>query len=153
MSDKTRKSFLDSFDASADEVKRRQEEQEKGEAHQTAVIAKIEDEIRQLIQIVPKPYTVKEVRIDNCATFEVVPPVIEHYETERSYWYVGIYPYSTNKRSTACQLSIRFFPRATMAEWRGEATSHHEAVDKVASALGKILGEWKTFYEKHSIEQ
>lgn len=152
MSDKTRKSFLDSFDSSSDEVERRREEREKGEAHQAAVIKKIEDEIKQLIKIVPKPYTVKEVRIDNCATFEVVPPTIEYYKTERSYWYVGIYPYAHNKRGTACQLRIRFFPSGTIEEWRGEAKSHHEAVDKVASALGKILGEWKSFYEKRSKE-
>ena len=152
MSDKTKKSFLDSFESSADKVERRQEEDEKNEAYQAAVIKKIEDEIRQLIKIIPKPYTVKEVRIDNCATFEVVPPIIEAYETERSYWNVGIYPYYNNKRSTACQLSIRFFPIGTMEDWEGKATSHHEAVDKVASALGKILGNWKSFYEKHSIE-
>ena len=150
MSDKTRKSFLDSFDSSADEVERLREEQEKGEAHQAAVIKKIEDEIRQLIKIVPKPYTVKEVRIDNCATFEVVPPIIDYFETKRSYWSVGIYPYSNKKVSTACQLNIRFFPIGTIEEWNGEAKSHHEAVDKVASALGKILGEWKSFYEKRS---
>ena len=152
MSDKTRKSFLDSFESSVDKVERRREEDEKDKAYQKAVIKKIEDEIRQLIKIIPKPYTVKEVRIDNCATFEVVPPIIEPYETERSYWYVGIYPYYNNKRSTACVLSIRFFPKGIMEEWRGEATSHHEAVDKVGSALGKILGEWKSFYEKHRIE-
>ena len=52
MSGKTRKSFLDSFGSAAAEDERRRKKEDKGKAHQAAVIRKLEDEIRELIKII-----------------------------------------------------------------------------------------------------
>jgi len=147
-----KKLFLDAFNSSVQSKAEEERKRDKIDLKKRRICKKLEQKLRELVDSIPAPYRLDDFTCDTAIIFKIYVPEKYWYEERKShFWEVGLYPFGLPKYGNQCVLSIRFFPMDAAGDednWRGYSFEIDEAVEKVSSKLGSILGYWKSFYER-----
>ncbi len=127
--------------------------QEQINLRQREVVEGLKPLFLDLIDEIPDPFRVSDIRFDNCIIFRIMQPDIpnEYFSEKGVYWEVGVYPFGLpgdelllprmNATGSACQLRILFVSSSGVERlWSDDAGSSSEAFELVSQKLGEIIG-------------
>lgn len=147
-----KKLFLDAFNSSVQSKAEEERKHDKIDLKKRRICKKLEQKLRELVDLIPAPYRLDDFTCDTAIIFKIYVPEKYWYEERNPhFWEVGLYPFGLPKYGNQCTLKIRFFPMDAAGDkdnWSGYSFEIDEAVEKVSSELGSMLGYWKSFYER-----